>query len=259
MIHEIIDAHVHLPVADELKDFVGKKNKLNASLLDNNIHAAIVISDSEIESTIGSTNDCVNLFRDSPNIFIMAGISPLIDYRNKLHVIERYLSKKEVIGLKIYPGHEHFYANDPRLEDALALCEKYDVPFAIHTGWSHADFNRPDLILDLALRHPDNRFIYCHIGFPNTDYSYEITKHAKNIYYDISSLAHNQNSLNETILVLQKIADEHPQRLIFGSDYGACSQSFHIDMINQLCISETTRSMIFSTNAKSIYNLSIRY
>ena len=59
MIHEIIDAHVHLPVADELKDFVGKKNKLNASLRDNNIRAAIIISDSEIESTIGSTSDCV--------------------------------------------------------------------------------------------------------------------------------------------------------------------------------------------------------
>lgn len=251
----IIDSHLHLPVYSNLETLEDKKRQLLVDLAKNKIWAAIVIADSESPSVIGTNEECINLLKDCKNIFVMVGISPLINFKANLIKIEGYLRQKEAIAVKIYPGHEHYYVNDPRLEDVFILCETFDVPLAIHTGWSNPHFNAPSLFVDVAKRHPKLKIVNCHLWYPNIDECYEVTKGYENIYYDISSLAHKKENISMVTVTLTKIAKENPHRLLFGTDYGACDHESHISLVNDLPIDDDVKDLILRKNAIRIYNL----
>ena len=54
-----------------------KKEHLLMQLKNCGITYGIVISDSSLESSIGSLTECVKLFEDTDKIFVVGGISPL--------------------------------------------------------------------------------------------------------------------------------------------------------------------------------------
>ena len=58
----IIDAHMHLPSGEH--DLESKKRRLLSDMNENGVDIGIVISDSELESAIGSMDDCAELFSD---------------------------------------------------------------------------------------------------------------------------------------------------------------------------------------------------
>ena len=137
----IIDAHLHLPCYDDaLQTLNDKKDRLLKDLSKAGVSGAIVIADSEESSAIGTPQECVELFSDTDNIFIMGGISPLIDYENRLAQLDSYLTNSLIIACKLYPGHEAFYMDDPRLNSVFQLFIKHDVPLAVHTGWDEAQY-----------------------------------------------------------------------------------------------------------------------
>lgn len=251
----IIDAHMHLPVYDYLKTFEEKRNKLIEDLKTNNISQAIVIADSDCESNIGTNKQCVELFEEYSNVHVMAGISPLIQYENKLTEIKEYLRRKTIVGIKIYPGHENFPVDDKSLEKTFNLCEEYDVPLAIHTGWNSYHLNSPQLIKKLAINHPKLKIVYCHIGYPNIESCYNITKEYENIYYDIAALGDESHRIAYIKNVLNKMIKQVPNRIIFGTDYSACNQKVHINLINALNGDEHIKNLIFNKNAERLYRL----
>ena len=91
----IIDAHLHLPCYDDnLVSFEEKKIRLLDDLVRANVSGAIVIADSEESSPIGTPQECVELFSDTKNIFVIGGISPLINYKVRLIQLEEYLKTR---------------------------------------------------------------------------------------------------------------------------------------------------------------------
>ena len=72
---KIIDAHLHLPVDEELHSFEDKKQRLIKELNKNGILGAVVIADSVEPSDIGTNDQCIRLFKDKKYIHIIAGIS----------------------------------------------------------------------------------------------------------------------------------------------------------------------------------------
>lgn len=58
----IIDAHMHLPSGEP--DLDSKRRRLLSDIRANGVDIGIVISDSELESSIGSMDDCAELFSD---------------------------------------------------------------------------------------------------------------------------------------------------------------------------------------------------
>ena len=64
----IIDAHVHLPVGEEFPSLQAKKERLLQELKKNQVDRCIVISDSYMDSPIGTMEECVKLFEDCPEV-----------------------------------------------------------------------------------------------------------------------------------------------------------------------------------------------
>ncbi|MFQ9977299.1 amidohydrolase family protein [Clostridium cadaveris] len=250
---KIIDAHLHLPVDEELHSFEDKKQRLIKELNKNGILGAVVIADSVEPSDIGTNDQCIRLFKDKKYIHIIAGISVFYKYEDNLEKLEKYLKNKDIVAIKIYPGHERFYINDSRLIKVYNLCTKYDVPIAIHTDRSV--YATPYLMSKLALTYPKLKIVYCHIGFPNIYESYIFTMDKDNIYYDISSVAYYDDTIENSKGIISQIVREKEDRVIFGSDYGGCSMKAHKDFVESLDITYMQREKLFHINAEKLYKL----
>lgn len=257
--NKIIDAHVHLPCLNSnLKSFKDKKKQLFNDMATAKIDYAIVIADSEISSQIGSIEDCVKLFKYNSNIFVIAGISPIIAYEDRLLLVEKLLKRNKIVGIKLFAGHEEYFLNDLRLEKVFALCEKYNVPLVLHTGWDNSHLTHPKYIRDIAINHANLKVIISHLCYPELDMCYNLTADLSNVYYDISSLAFEKDNAPMVKNILTLIAKDNPQKLLYGSDYSECNMLDHIELVKSLDIPEQTKRQLLFDNAVRVYRLKIK-
>lgn len=260
----IIDCHLHLPVSKDLQSLEEKREKLLNDLSKNKVNYAIVIPDNVKHSCIGDVDECLEVFHNDNNIYIMGTLSILKDDNSIYLKLESLLREKKIIGIKIFPGHDYHYPNDVRLEKVFDMCIKYDTPFVIHTGGNPkvAKYNDPKYIVDIARKHKDLKIVICHYFYPRIEYCYEITKNYKNIFFDISALADEEveecSGKDKIKEVLEKTIKENPYRIVFGTDYGMCSIEKHIQLVNSLDISDEYKENIFYRNALKLYNLNIK-
>ncbi len=251
----ILDAHVHLPCREGLDTLEDKKKRLLRDIANAGVDAAIVIADSETASAIGTPSECAELFADQPHIFIIGGLSPLIKYEAHLRQLKSLLKSGAIVAVKLYPGHEAYSMDDPRLFNAFALCKEHSVPLAVHTGWSNPQYTQPRFFANIAQNHPTLRIALCHMCWPSIDACFDATKDYPNLYYDISSLAHNSARLKSTKATLARVAQSHAHRLLFGSDYGACDIAGHIDLVQSLEIEQEKKRAILYDNAARLYGI----
>ena len=251
--HTVIDAHLYLPV--DYPDFPAKRAALLAELKRNGVCRGIVIADSAPESTIGSVRDCTALFRGSSIIKVVAGISPFFQYAEQLALCRELLECRGIIGLKLYTGHESFCCTDPVLLPVYELAAAYGVPVLFHTGWEHTEYAAPQRMKTLAQRRPQNTFVYCHCFYPDPEQCFDVLGSCGNVYFDISSTADDPALLPRLKPVLESAVRAMPQRILFGSDFGSCSQRAHLGFADLLELTAAQREALMFRNACAVYHL----
>ncbi|MDE6726511.1 MAG: amidohydrolase [Oscillospiraceae bacterium] len=250
----IIDAHMHLPVG--YSDFESQKAKLLSDMKSDSVDIGIVISDSELESEIGSMDDCVGLFTlNCPNVYIAAGISPHISCKEQLIKLRKHLAEGRVIAVKIYCGHEPIYIDDDALKPIYKTAREFFVPVMFHSGWDNAQFAAPDRVKTAARAYPDLRFVCCHCFYPEIELCFEELKELSNIYFDLSSIADNPAYIPAVKAALERFVPQMPERFVFGSDYAGCDRKSHIDLCMGLDLPVKYKEMLFCSNARRLYNI----
>ncbi len=248
--HSIItDAHMHLPV--NYPSIPEKRDALLREMQKNGVLRGVVISDSELESSIGSLMDCAELFKDHADIAVVGGISPYIQYEKQIQILEKYLSEGAVVGIKLFCGHEPIFLNDSVLEPVFDLAAKYNVPVLFHTGWDNAQYTAPNIIRETAEKHPEIKLICCHCCYPALTACFEALLLVPNVFFDISSIADGDPSAFKG--TLEQAIIKAPTRFIFGSDFGSCDQKAHLDFARTLQISDRERRLLMNENAGSLY------
>ncbi len=250
---KIIDAHMHLPA--DMLTLKEKKSIILTEMKRNKVSYGFVISDSAIVSNIGSMEECAELFCNCNMIGVIGGISPLIDYDKQLRLLENYIIAGNISGIKIYSGHEPIYPNDFRLTRIYEIALKHSVPVLFHTGWDMPEYSSPIIVKQIADIYKNINFICCHCCYPNLTECFDILSKCKNVYFDISSLAEGKHfdvrkALEDTIHIM-------PDRFIFGSDLGCCSQSEHIEFAQSLNISKKEKMLLFYENSENIFGINI--
>lgn len=265
----MIDAHLHLPWQDDFKTIVDKEKCLIDELNRNNVDRGILIADSLVESSIGNNQECLNVVEKHPHLSMVYGFTPLERYDEQLKEVEELLINKSIIGVKIYPGHDDFSMNDPRLNMVFELCMKYRVPLLIHTEWNHdfyPQYSHPYFIAQIANKFKDLKMICAHIWIPNSLEAIKHTLDCENVYYDMSSFAFDQDyrklypkanliPIDESIKILNNLLIKIPDRIMFGSDFGTLKIDEHIDLVKKLSISDQTLQLLLCENAKKIYGI----
>lgn len=249
----IIDAHVHLPVG--LPTRAQQKAKLLDEMRRNGVDKGVVIADSYTQSDIGSMSECAELFLDTDNVCVVGGISPLADYEEQLRRAERYLDLRMIAGLKLYPGHEDFYLDDVRLAPVYELARKFDVPVLFHSGWDNAHCSAPEIIRHTAEKYNGVKLVCCHCCYPDIVRCFDTLRRYDNVYFDISSIADNVSLADGFAKTLHNAIADMPQRFVFGSDYGSCSQSAHVRFAQNLDITDEQREKLMSGIAQLLYRM----
>lgn len=249
----ITDSHLHLPV--EPSDFTAKGEALAEELRRNGVDRGIVIADSELESVIGSAADCAELFKGSDMIKVIAGISPFISYEKQLAFCRSLLESGDIIGFKLYTGHESFFCTDTVLDSVYDLAAEFDVPVLFHTGWDNSQYSAPEKMRELALRREQNRFVYCHCFYPRLEECFDVLKDCKNVWFDTSSVADDPALCPRIKRTLETAIAAMPERFIFGSDFGSCSQKAHLSFADCLDITPKQRELFMCENAERVYKL----
>jgi len=119
---------------------------------------------------------------------------------------------------------------------------------------------------EVAVDHPNTRFVICHIGNPWTLEAAEVIYKNMNVWGDLSGLMvgsdeqfsseDGQEAATELIQAIQRAIrySERPNRFIYGSDWPLVSMVAYRDFILG-AVPERYRAMIFEENARVLFRM----
>ena len=249
---KVVDAHVHLPVYDGLVTLREKRDRLLRDMDRDGVDMCVVISDSELESCIGSMEDCVRLFKGEERVRVVCGISPLIDFDAQLIRLRRHIVEGEAAGIKLFPGHERFYLSDGRLGPVWRLAEEYGVPVLFHSGWDDAFYASAKEVRTVLEAHPGVAVVCCHCFYPDVRECLELTGYP-GLMFDISSVADDPVTAEKLAPQLKELILRAPERVMFGTDYSGCERAPHVRLIENMGLDAKTERLVMAGNALALY------
>jgi len=222
----IIDVHTHLDDETIYQSYIKKtKGKIDMAFT---LHW--------IKNDLAKTAEFV---ANKPNLCLIAGVD--IDGPEKtsqqIEIFEDLFKENKIIGLKLYPGYQYYYASDSRIDDFAKLCIKYQKPLVIHTGDVYdldgeaiLKYAQPIYVDELAMRFPDLKIVIAHFGFPYLLECANIVSKNKNVYTDISGTIIDDLPKREAMDLyheykkdLKRVFNYFPEirnKVMFGTDYG---------------------------------------
>lgn len=250
-----IDAHVHLPTAPELDTRQKQKRRLLAEMRENGVEKCLLIADSWQQSDIGNNQECLALFADTPEVSVAAGVSPLVDFDRQCRALAAWLKEGRVSGIKLYPGHEDFPLTDPALERVYLLAQRYAVPVLFHSsGGRFPGRGTPEEAAAVLQRHPGLTLVCCHCFAPHVESCLPLLRYP-NLYFDISSLADTPRLAEQAGRPLLELLRRAPDRVMFGSDYAACSQREHLRFARSLPLDGAAMQALLGLTARRLYRM----
>lgn len=185
--------------------------------------------------------------------------------------VESLLRNGAVVALKGYLGYLHFDPSHANYCRYYELAARYKIPVMFHTGDTYSPraklkYAHPLGIDDVAVDHPDTRFVICHIGNPWLTDAAEVIYKNMNVWGDLSGLMlgtddafTSEEGLEDAAELTHSIQrairySERPNRFIYGTDWPLVSMVTYRDfMLN--AVPESYRSMIFEENARMLFRV----
>ena len=266
----IVDCHVHLnnyheQVAYSLDDGLAL---LQRSMSESGIDYALVLTSYLVNPQRPSTAAVVAAVEQLPNIGVVAGIS-YSNYRQRdLRELADFLERGLVKGLKLYPGYEPFYPHDKRLQVVYDLAEEFSVPVMIHSGDTYSPkgklkYSHPLEIDEVAVDHPNVKFVICHLGNPWLTDCMEVVYKNANVYADISGLVLGEFTEAFEDYMSDEIRDVilyagDSRKFMFGTDWPICSMKSYMNFVRQLELGEEAYRRIMFENARDLFKLPLQ-
>lgn len=264
----IIDCHTHLNnYHDENVDSLPVSiEKLQREMRRNRIDIALVLTSYKVSPGRPSTQAVVEATRGLRHVRVVAGINFATLSPMMLDGLREHLRERWIVGLKLYPGYEPFFPNDPRLEPVYALAQEFNVPVMIHTGDTFTPkgklkYAHPLNVDEVAVDHPGVNFIICHLGNPWIRDCMEVIYKNANVYTDISGLVLGdftdrfEQYMRKQLQEMLEYGVE-PEKVLFGTDWPIASMESYLEFIEELKIPEKERKKIMFDNAARLFGLS---
>ncbi len=173
-----------------------------------------------------------------------------------------------LVALKLYPGYQHFYPHDRRLDELYEFAHRRGIPVMIHQGdtmnpLGFLKFARPVEVDEVTVRYRDVRFVLCHLGNPWIDEAAEVVFKNENAYADSSGLLANpkvpyfsrmvERSRRRIAAFIEYVGSS--DRLLYGSDWPLLSIKTAVSLIDGLKLPVEDRERILGGNARQLYRL----
>lgn len=160
-------------------------------------------------------------------------------------ILRESVEELELKGLLLHPWEETFAINDKKVYPFMEICEEYDLPVLIETGypWLSHCFQ----VASLAEKFPELKFIMSHggqfdsSGYALTDVDYVMDRHP-NLLIETSGDYSDEGIEN----IPNRLGYD---RLLFGSHFPWLNTELEIYRIQRANLTEEARECIFYKNA----------
>lgn len=218
------------------------------------------------------TQRTLRIARNVPGLWAVGVADPTRTDADHLRRIEAMLATGQVKAFKAYLGYLHFAPDHAGYLPYYELAAQYDLPFVFHTGDTYSPkaklrYAHPLLVDDVAVDHPDVRFVIAHVGNPWLMDAAEVVYKNVNVWTDLSGLAVGDAesfAADDRREVLHEVATalgrafryaERPNRFLYGSDWPLAPLAAYRDFIRGV-IPEAYHPLIFVDNARTLFRLS---
>lgn len=279
---KIIDMHIHsysqadFGERESSTDHYGKKGSSNAeehrmatfdAFRNLNITKAVVS---------GNPESVENWFAKDSNQVVIRGILMYApdDYGMDSVKLEQMIIEKkiEILG-EVAPYYAGTSLSDSIWQPYLRICEKYDIPVAVHTGggdpggtysWSpkaRLKFGDPYLIEDVLVKYPKLRIYMMHAGGEDwPEHGIRLMAYYPQLYTDLAVMLWVEPNTQRYITEFLRNAKEagYLDRIMFGSDQMIWPYSIQksIDFLNSLdFLTKQDKENIFYNNAAKFLKL----
>lgn len=259
----ITDIHTHIYSEKDYKNYFDKAKGRVAKAL---------VLDYKIRTP--GLSKLIKFSQQKKNLFVLASVDMDKNISQQLKKLETHFKKKEIIGIKLYPGYEHFYPSDKKVWPIAKLCAKYNQPLVFHSGDFYdpdnialLKYSRPIYIDELATKVPKCKIVISHFGFPYfMETAMVISKNA-NVYTDISGTIEVSDTKQEAIDLLEqykkdliRVFNYYPNikpRVLFATDYGGEHTPLnlidpYIDLVKKV-FNKKEQKLVFTDLAEKLY------
>jgi predicted TIM-barrel fold metal-dependent hydrolase len=261
----IIDCHTHInnyhnEKVDSLNECL---ENLQKEMKRNRVDCAVILTSYKVTPGRPSTRDVVRATRDLKHLTVVAGISFLNYSPDDIAEVREYLQEKSVRGLKLYPGYEPFFPNDPRMRPVFELAAEQNIPVMVHTGDTFSakgklKYSHPLNIDEVAVDFPDVNIVICHLGNPWFRDTMEVVYKNANVHTDISGLvlgdftdrfeAYMKKQFQEMMLY-----GLEPDKVLYGTDWPISEMDSYLDFMDELTITAKDKQKILYDNAAAMF------
>lgn len=185
--------------------------------------------------------------------------------------VEEQLAAGRVVALKGYLGYLHYEPAHANYRRYYELAATYKLPVMFHTGDTYSPmaklkFAHPLGVDEVAVDHPDTRFLMCHIGNPWVTDAAEVIYKNMNVWADLSGLVVGDDTAFASEEGRDRIADltdeirriisysERPNRFLYGTDWPLAPMPAYRDFVRD-AVPEELHDMVFEENAEVLFRL----
>ena len=181
-----------------------------------------------------------------------------------------------IVALKAYLGYLHFGPEDPNYVPYYRMAKKYHLPVIFHTGdnWSTTaklKYAHPLRVDEVAVDHPDVRFVIAHFGNPWLIDAAEVVFKNPNVWADLSGLVVGTDREINDLVELARGRDAAAglvfadlrkaiayvgdyKKFLYGSDWPLAPLGAYRRLIEVL-IPDEHHQAVFRTNAEHVFGL----
>jgi predicted TIM-barrel fold metal-dependent hydrolase len=121
-------------------------------------------------------------------------------------------------------------------------------------------YSQPLEIDEVAVDHPNVKFVICHLGNPWMVDCMEVVYKNANVWADFSGLVLGEFTEAFEDYMEEQIADVvlymgEPKYLLYGSDWPICSMRSYVDFFRQLKLPDDHRRLIGYENTRQLFRL----
>ncbi len=276
----MIDVHIHLvpprlPGVGSLSSLLDEDADTIAAALRQEMQAAGV--------SMALAMGCVDAGKDDPlgiqstlaiagrltGVYAIGAADPSRTDLDHLRAVDAALASGQVRALKGYLGYLPYGPDHANYRPYYELAARHRVPFIFHTGDTYSPrarlrYARPLLVDDVAVEHPDVKFVLAHFGHPWLTDAAEVVYKNINVWADLSGLAvgdalafageERQDALADTAAAVGRAFRyaERPNRFLYGSDWPLAPMIAYRDFIRKI-IPEQFHSLVFEENAGTLF------
>lgn len=277
----MIDVHLHvgapnLPGAGSLSPLLEMPPSDLAGLLRREmrqagITQAIAVGGCPSSDDPAGIRTALRIAQEVPGLHAVAVADPERPGPEHLRPIESAIASRQVLGLKVYLGYTRHAPDDAGFRVYYDLAERYHIPVFLHTGGAYSPRARlrlahPLLADDLAVDHPNVRFILSHFGNPWLLDAAEVIRKNINVWADLSGLAtgideelpsvEREELLHDQATVLRRafLYAQRPNRFLYASDWPIVPMRAYRDFIRS-ALPEPHHQHVFHDNARSLFRI----